>query len=148
MVVNMGITAVSLIVTVVVLSIFYHDPSKPLPTWFRALTFNCLAPVACFTGDNKIGGTTEVKPIVGNALQQKTDAKEQVTYESASSLPYALMEYFSRMTEKEIDEQNCNDNKADWEKAARVIDRFCFFMTLFAISVLILYLSIGINAGE
>ena len=58
------------------------------------------------------------------------------------------MEYFSRMAEKEINEQNYNNNKADWEKAAKVIDRFCFFMTLFAISALILYLSIGINAGE
>ena len=148
MVVNMGITAVSLIVTVVVLSIFYHDPSKPLPTWLRVLTLNCLASATCSTGGNKIAGTTEVKPIVGNGLQQKADVQDQVKYESASPLPYPLTEYFSRMAEKEIDEQNYNDNKADWEKTARVIDRFCFFMTLFAISVLILYLSIGINAGE
>ena len=144
----MGITAISLIVTVVVLSIFYHDPNKPLPTWLRALTLNCLAPATCSSGDNKVAGTTEVKPIVSNGLQQKDDVNYQVKNESTSPLPYALLEYFSRMAEREIDEQSYNDNKADWEKAARVIDRFCFFMTLFAISVLILYLSIGINAGE
>ena len=77
MVVNMGITAVSLIATVVVLSIFYHDPSKPLPTWLRVL-LNCLASATCSTGGNKIAGTTEVKPIMGNGLQQKADVKDQV----------------------------------------------------------------------
>ena len=147
MVASMGITALSLIVTVTVLSTFYHDPTKPLPSWLRRLTMECLAFVTCFTPDSKVKGTTEVKPVC-NGVPPKLDdeTKDHVAFEAKSPMPYAISEYFTRLTEKEAETSHIEDNKRDWERAAKIIDRFCLIVTSLITTVLIIFLSISINA--
>ncbi len=43
----MAMTATSILICVVVLNLHHRDPSAPVPTWLRRLSYNVLAPLVC-----------------------------------------------------------------------------------------------------
>ena len=86
MVASLGLTAFSLIVSVAVLRLFFHDPSKPVPSWLR--------------GRNKVKGITCVKP-----KSKEEEMNSHISLQSQTPLPSAITEYFRTMASKE-DENN------------------------------------------
>ena len=126
MVASLGLTALSLIASVVVLRLFFHDPSKPVPSSFR--------------GGNKVKGIISVKP-------KGKEEESHISLQSQTPLPSAITEYFRTMAVKEDENSDVENNKADWENAARLVDTFCFYVMLVMTIALILFLIIGINSS-
>ena len=128
MVASLVLTTLSLIVTVFVLRMFFHDPSKPVPRWL--------------IGKNKMMGITPVEP-----KQEEEGIKDSIEFDIKGQLPHAIAEYFRRMTEKEAENRDDEDSRADWERAARNVDKFCFVVMLIMTIGLLVFLIIGMNVG-
>ena len=150
MVASMGITALSLIATVVVLSIFYHNPRQPVPGWLKILTFNGLVYITCFFPIKRQASTIQVYPQCnGKESRSEEGLKDKAAHECPKSrVPLAIKEHLSRMAEEEAENDRSENYKEEWEKAANIIDRFCLFLTLFGTTVLIIFLFICINSGD
>ena len=57
MVGSMAVTALSLIATVVIVNVVYHDPSRRVPDWLRKSVLDVLARATCFTSGRKSNQT-------------------------------------------------------------------------------------------
>ena len=76
MVCSMTLTALSLVATVIILNVFYHDPSRRVPHWLRKSVLGVLARGTCFRPRAKSNQTViHMKQIPENV--SVTEAKEE-----------------------------------------------------------------------
>ena len=87
-------------------------------------------------------GITTVEP-----KQEEEGIKDSIESDIKGQLPHAIAEYFRRMTEKEAENRDDEDSRADWERAARNVDKFCFVVMLIMTIGLLVFLIIGMNLG-
>ena len=86
MVGSLGITALSLIVTVLVLNIFYHDPSKWVPALLRVL----------IGGENKVEGVIQVEEKVTEKEDEMNNIeKNKSEWEKAANVVDRICLVFS-----------------------------------------------------
>ena len=86
MVGSLSITALSLIVTVLVLNIFYHDPSKRIPALLRVL----------IGGENKIEGVIQVeKKVTEKEAEMNYIEKNKSEWEKAANVVDRICLVFS-----------------------------------------------------
>ena len=172
MVASMGLTALSLLMTVYIVNIFHHNPHKEVPRWLKKYVLNILAKVTCFTpkGEGAYNITyrkwkengdanssiIEVNSSVANngtrrsvfvpnnrAFWNSVDSKiRAISHPEAKTMPE---EYNSRLKPKETDQSDWLKNKEDWRKASRILDRINLILTVIAVVALTLFLFIGIH---
>ena len=51
MVASMGLTAMSLLTTIYIVSVFYHNPRKEVPNWLKKYILNGVAKTTCYTAN-------------------------------------------------------------------------------------------------
>ena len=136
MVCSMALTAMSLVATVTILNIFYHNPNQRVPNWLRKCVLDIFAKVTCFTPHASSQTST---------IQEKKDKSDNVSVVS-------MEEESKEKYKKEIgNNQECSavaeitNNREDWQRVSKIIDRLCLFLNCFAAVVLFMVLIIGIN---
>ena len=145
----MGLTALSLIGTIIVLNVFHHCPEKPVPKWLKNLVLQRVAKCLCMT-DRKDTGITLVQPINETTIDSKetNDVKiENLNGYSATKngipnnppntmyLPPEIRDYFRQVKEREAEGERLEKNSEEWGRLSRVIDRV--FFVLFAIILVV-----------
>ena len=128
----MGLTAVSLFLTVLVLNIHHHSDHSPLPKWAHRVILQYLAYILCMRSSKN-------KP---NNIQQMTDeeitqlpAENDSKMNSSMIIPSQIMTYVAQKQDEDKENKIQDKNAAEWRAAARVVDRL-FFWVYIIISVI------------
>ena len=139
MVGSMAVTALSLIATVVIVNVFYHDPTRRVPDWLRKSVLDVLARATCFTSGRKSNQTeVHVKEIPEN-VSVSQGKEEMGAYKDQDIKPQHVA--YPKSRERQIEEY-----KIEWQRVSKIIDRFCLLITCFAAFVLFIFLVIAINS--
>ena len=146
--VSLALNVASLIATVVIVNLFYHDPTKRVPDWLNNIVLKGIATILRFpSGRRKI----DTDPGIILKLEYATS---NVSCDSATTTDKTKMmegPLVTRMPggwpeEKEDFEGMVKKNKAEWARVSRILDRLCLLLIFIAIVVLTLLLIIGIHS--
>ena len=141
----MCLLAVSLVITVSILSIHFHSTDKPVPKWAKIVVLNWIATLVCET---RRRAKPEVSPsakdpdkiptvVSGSLISLDNSDKPQGGASPAElNLPGYLRAFILRRTQTDEITANLAVNKADWQAVSRVLDRF--FLIIFSIAMFII----------
>ena len=126
-------TAIDLFLTILIIGIFYKEPSTPIPQWLQFFTFKMIKPIT-FIGD--IPKQKQVSPNQSLELVNKenSNGKKEENEENIKE------------NEENLDVRN-DEHGVQWQMVAKILDRFLFIVNLSAIliSVLILIIVMDIS---
>ena len=140
----MALSMFSLVATVVVLAVHHHDPSKPLPSWFKS--FFKMHPKA-----TKVGATKPRMPMKESSLSllEVTDldvdtiTNKQMFSETEkvqTSLLYSILMELKKLNKSDETELN------EWKTAAEKLDNIFFYSFLIItilLNIILLCLYVG-----
>ena len=141
----MALSMFSLVATVVVLAVHHHDPSKPLPKWFKSLLKMQLKAT-------KVGATKPKMSIRESSfsLLEVTDLDVDIitdkkmfsqTEKLQTSLLYSILMELRKLNK--LDETELNE----WKVAAEKLDNI-FFFTFLTITVLLNIILLSLYVGN
>ena len=142
----MGVDAVSLIVTVLLLNLYHHSDSTEVPNWLKTIVCKYIATVLCFKcthSESKVDPSKEESISSKIALNNTEPVDEdQPTNGDASEtpgviLPDYLRTYIQNRGKREKDSAISDENRSCWQTVARIMDR------LFLLIYIIVIISIG-----
>ena len=143
---TMNMAGMSLILTIFVLNIYHHSPSKPVPVWLVNLVLKLLARVLCMHTP-VITDTTPVETTVQHAdghAAKNTDEVRDSNWKEAemifddhrhSLMPADILVHMRDNMEKEKKKDIIELNRDQWITVGRVIDRFFLVLWLIVIFV-------------
>ena len=144
----MALNVASLIATVVIVNLFYHDPTKRVPDWLHTLALKGVTTTLRFpSGRRKI----DTDPGIKLQLEFSTS---NISGDSAVTTDKTKMMEAPSVTriqggwpeEKEDFEAMVKKNKAEWARLARILDRLCLVLASIAIVILTILLILGIHS--
>ena len=148
----MGLCALSLLSTVLVLNFHHHSTDKEMPNWVRKVVFGILAKMVCQQNVSAAKGS-DVDPMASDKELMKSlesvrssdglkiDKKSNIdSMNEMSEILAHLRVITSNIQNKEKDSVILDD----WRTAAKIVDRFCFLITcvstlFFSVLILGLY---------
>ena len=161
----MGMSAMSLFITAIVLNTHFHNGLKPMPNWLMAM-FQTLEKMMCMSrpSDYKQGERganckllTDVldnSDIIAEEHLQENDSKKSLKQEDrlsdhhltqfhkATSLLQAILEELKKRHVNDLDHA-VSKKRMEWERAAKIIDRFMFYLYIFS-TIIVTFLMLGI----
>ena len=132
MVTSMILTGASLIATVIILNIFYHDPSKKVPDWAHCCVLDTLASVSCFKRKKRHRKTSLVK-IQPENVNDEVAVNGKKTEDNATIAQRVVSKENVLFEERESAQEIKERNKREWARLARIIDRLCFLIAVIAV---------------
>ena len=144
----MAMNVASLIATVVIVNLFYHDPTRRVPDLLHCLVLKGISTILRFpSGRRKIdtdpGIRLQLEYATSNVSCDSTTTTDKTTMMEA---PSVTRMHGGWPEEKEDFEGMVKKNKAEWARVSRILDRLCLLLTSIAILVLTLLLIIGIHS--
>ena len=132
----------SLVATVVVLAVHHHDPSRPLPKWFKSLLK--MQPKVTKVGatEPKRESSIILLDVTDLDVDTITDKKMfSETEKLQTSLLYSILIELRKLNKSDETELN------EWKTAAEKLDDIFFFMFLI-ITVLLNIILLGLYVGN
>ena len=136
---SMIITALSLLATVLTLGVYHHSPNTPVPKWIRVVAFNFTGTLF-FCGKKKSwlknpkgNNTNAVHDI--KVIELDKDQKDIAT----TALPPEATKLCSEYLRKYKEDKEVEQNREDWQRVARVLDRFFFVVFVLAITIMTIH---------
>ena len=139
----MSLSGWSLLITIGLLNVYHHNPSKPVPVWLDKLVLRLLARVLCFDTNDLISNGSKVIPITSDVTargkisdegmpnsEEKTQAWTLKKMVNDSTCP-ELLKCMRYLLDKEREEERIAGNRDQWVKVGKVLDRF--FLVMFSI---------------
>ena len=122
-------TTIDLLLTIVIIGIFYKDPSAPIPRWLKYTTFELIKPVT-FIEETKF---TKVSP---------KENEPKIKYDNDEK--HSGDEKRKNKHRKKIqqDDTRLNEHERQWQMVAKIWDRFLFIVNLSAVLTSCLYVFI------
>ena len=129
----MGLIALSLIVTIWILNLYFHSDGKPVPKWIKRLVLEWIAAILCV----RCGGPPKPKisPLVG-AVVLNGDVSTTEKSEKEVNLPEYLRAYIMGNVERGESAAISEQNRGDWQSLARVLDRL--FLIIFLAGMVVI----------
>ena len=128
----MILTGVSLLVTVGILNIYHHSPSKPLPTWVRNVILHGLGRVCCVYTDYvrcREAATHDMQVTVKHldSVRQGPNQKIRSLQKKTRRLPprQETVEYLKYLRDADIKSKQLEINMEEWVLVGKVLDRAC-----------------------
>ena len=149
----MGITALSLLFTLLVLNIHHHNPKKPVPKVIQLMVLNWLAKAVCMKRKEN-NNSEKPKSLGANQLKpEHIDGENNIGAKAAypgvnESLPADVLMYIRKKIQDDVEADEIENNREDWHHAASIVDRFLlilFSLAIFIMSVTCLLLIIDGN---
>ena len=128
----MTLTGVSLVLTVGILNIYHHSPSKPVPTWVRNVILHGLATVLCVYTDYVRRRGTTIQEVCSTVKQLDPERKSQIEKHGSSrktghlSVRQKTVEYLKYLRDADVKLNYLEQNKEEWVLVGRVLDRACW----------------------
>ena len=138
----MGLTALSLLFTVIILHVFHKNAEKRPAQWTKVVILQYLAPLLGFTKLSDV--QNRVQPITINGKSVTNQEKEDIKTISdlgkpatgppylSVELPQDLLDYFRLCQDKE----RATECQEEWQRIARVLDRACLVLFLLTLTCL------------
>ena len=131
----MNMTGISLVLTIFVLSICHHSPSKPIPVWLDKLVLQVLARLLCMHThlSTRISPADSIIQPSDDDLEKNADNVRQPAWEKVemiadddrcSLLPPDVLKYLRSCMKKEKEKDRIETNREQWITLGKVIDRF------------------------
>lgn len=140
MIASMGLTAMSLVFTVMVYNIHFHSPDTPVPNWMRKTFLSNLPVLLCLKSNDKSGSrvqpVSEDQQIISDnvetiqVLAKKKDKKSQKCVEDTLTI---IAEHFYDQSKAQNVQEN---NREEWQMTAKVCDRMLLYIFLIAIIII------------
>jgi len=142
----MTMAGVSLVLTICVLNICHHSPSKPIPAWLDKLVLKILARVLCMrthlTSSTSPAQNTQqpldddVEKIVDDVRKPAWKKVEMISDDDRYFLlPPDILNYVRNMMEKEKEKGRIETNRVQWITVGKVIDRFFLVLLVIVMSL-------------
>ena len=135
----MAVSGLSLVITIGILNVYHHNPSRPVPSWIRTLILRGLARVLCMHTDDVTPKKNIVRPVDDVHVEDLVDDKKPPVPNNALLPPEILM-YVSNLIEKGREADHQDQNREEWIMVGKVLDKTClvFFMALITITAAVL----------
>ena len=129
----MGISALALVSTVLVLTAYHHSHRHPVPASIKAIILRGLA---CLLLMRLRGHKSEqtINPAANQIHHQSANQSKDGTGENQQQ-QIDVVKYVMMMKMKQVKSEVEEKNQRDWESVAQVIDRF--FLLVFCLLILI-----------
>ena len=144
----MTLNVASLIATVVIVNLFYHDPTKRVPDWLHNLVLKGIATTLRFpSGRRKIDMDPGIKlQLEFTTLNVSGDSAVTTDKTKMMEAPSGTRTHGGLPEEKEDFEGLVKKNKAEWARVARILGKLCLVLTSIAIVILTILLILGIHS--
>ena len=143
---TMNMAGISLMLTISVLNIYHHSPSKPIPVWLDRLVLKSLARILCMRTHLTTGSTPTETTLQheDSEVEKNTDEVRKPHWKKVemisddqkfSLLPPDILKYVRNIMEKEKKKDRIEANRDQWIAVGKVIDRFFLVMWFIVISL-------------
>ena len=131
----MIITAFSVLTTVVILAVYHHSPNTPVPKWMCMVVFNIIGTILfCHTKEHFQNSSS-----INSVDDMKVTKLEKDNKLLENTLPHEIMALCNRYLNKYESDEQVEQNRENWQRVARILDRLFFIVFFIAITVLTLY---------
>ena len=129
-------SAINLLLTVVFLRLFHHQPPAPVPKRLRYFVFRIVAPVTLYNRNTNVTQNEDkVQPTdVEPNYDVSTECENRNQVHSADAMPKKSEEIPSIMEEFDTER-----NGGEWQVMSRILDRFLFMLNVVAMSIALSY---------
>ena len=129
---TMSTAGIALSTTICILNIYHYNPSMPVPAWLDRLVIKILArAIRMHLSDATSSGLGSVHPSDDVIVEDMTKEKggdvimEQQRY---PLMPPDVQKYVRSLIRKEKEHDRLQNNREQWVRVGKIVDRFLFYV--------------------